>query len=328
MLFKREIIIGRRESMKYEIDELDRAMIKLLSGDGRMSFTELSSRLSVTEKTVRSRYKNLIENDILSVVGVVNPIALGLKAEAIIQMVLREPSGMKAATGENPKNVHGGKGKMPTTRMGVAARLREKFIEAEHYQKQYENGQVARNLGLENLCKVLNKEIPLRVHANRADDIATVLRLKRELDIEITIEHCTEGHLIADFIAEHDVRVSVGPTMSSKSKVELAGKTWNTLIALTNAGVPVSITTDHPVVGIEHLMTSAIMAVKNGLSETDALKAITINAAKHLGVEERVGSIEIGKDADFVVWNGDPFDLRSSVLETYIQGECVSTKGS
>jgi len=181
---------------------------------------------------------------------------------------------------------------------------------------------------LENLCKVLNKEIPLRVHAHRADDIATVLRLKRELDIEITIEHCTEGHLIADFIAEHDVRVSVGPTMSSKSKVELAGKTWNTLIALTNAGVPVSITTDHPVVGIEHLMTSAIMAVKNGLSETDALKAITINAAKHLGVEERVGSIEIGKDADFVVWNGDPFDLRSSVLETYIQGECVSTKGS
>lgn len=244
------------------------------------------------------------------------------------QMVLREPSGMKAATGENPKNVHGGKGKMPTTRMGVAARLREKFIEAEHYQKQFENGQVARNLGLENLCKVLNKEIPLRVHAHRADDIATVLRLKREFDIDITIEHCTEGHLIADYIAAHDVRVSVGPTMSSKSKVELSGKTWDTLVALTNAGVSVSITTDHPVVGIEHLMTSAIMAVKNGLSETDALKAITINAAKHLGVEERVGSIEAGKDADFVIWNGDPFDLRSSVLTTYIQGECVFEKYS
>ncbi|KQL52559.1 amidohydrolase [Heyndrickxia shackletonii] len=255
-------------------------------------------------------------------------VVVKTKGTVVDQMVLREPSGMKAATGENPKNVHGGKGKMPTTRMGVAARLREKFIEAEHYKMQFENGKVARNLGLENLCKVLNKEIPLRVHAHRADDIATVLRLKREFNIDITIEHCTEGHLIADFIAEHDVMVSVGPTMSSKSKVELANKGWHTLVALTNAGVSVSITTDHPVVGIEHLMTSAIMAVKNGLSETDALKAITINAAKHLGVEERVGSIEAGKDADFAIWSGDPFDLRSSVVKTYIQGECVFEKGS
>ncbi|MEK5389402.1 amidohydrolase [Margalitia sp. FSL K6-0131] len=255
-------------------------------------------------------------------------VVVKTKGTVVDQMVLREPSGMKAATGENPKNVHGGKGKMPTTRMGVAARLREKFMEAEHYKMQFENGKVARNLGLENLCKVLNKEIPLRVHAHRADDIATVLRLKREFNIDITIEHCTEGHLIADFIAEHDVMVSVGPTMSSKSKVELANKGWHTLVALTNAGVSVSITTDHPVVGIEHLMTSAIMAVKNGLSETDALKAITINAAKHLGVEERVGSIEAGKDADFAIWSGDPFDLRSSVVKTYIQGECVFEKGS
>ncbi|MBB2480564.1 amidohydrolase [Bacillus sp. APMAM] len=255
-------------------------------------------------------------------------VVVKTKGTVVDQMVLREPSGMKAATGENPKNVHGGKGKMPTTRMGVAARLREKFMEAEHYKMQFENGKVARNLGLENLCKVLNKEIPLRVHAHRADDIATVLRLKREFNIDITIEHCTEGHLIADFIAEHDVMVSVGPTMSSKSKVELANKGWHTLVALTNAGVSVSITTDHPVVGIEHLMTSAIMAVKNGLSETDALKAITINAAKHLGVEERVGSIEAGKDADFAIWSGDTFDLRSSVVKTYIQGECVFEKGS
>jgi imidazolonepropionase-like amidohydrolase len=242
------------------------------------------------------------------------------------QMILREPSGLKAATGENPKNVHGGKGKMPTTRMGIAARLREQFIEAQHYMNQLENGQVTRNLGLENICKVLNKEIPLRVHAHRADDIVTVLRLKREFDIDITIEHCTEGHLIADFIAEHNVRVSVGPTMSSRSKVELANKGWHTLLALSKAGVPFSLTTDHPVVGIEHLMTSAILAVKNGLTEADALQAITSNAAKHLGVEERVGSIEVGKDADFVTWSGDPFDLRSSVLKTFIQGECVYEK--
>jgi imidazolonepropionase-like amidohydrolase len=170
---------------------------------------------------------------------------------------------------------------------------------------------------------VLNKEIPLRVHAHRADDIITILRIKREFGFDLTIEHCTEGHLIAPFIAKHEVRVSVGPTMSSRSKVELADKGWHTLPALAKEGIAFSLTTDHPVVGIEHLMTSAILAVKNGLSEEQALEAITINAARHLGVEDRVGSLEPGKDADFVIWSGDPFDLRSAVEETFINGERV-----
>jgi len=239
------------------------------------------------------------------------------------QMAIRNVSGLKAATGENPKRVYGSKGKMPMTRMGVAATLRKKLVEGQNYLKKVAEGKGERDLELEIIGKVLNREIPLRVHAHRSEDIATVLRIKKEFNLNLTIEHCTEGHLIADYIAEHEVAVSIGPTMSSRSKLELANMGWHTLPILENAGVPVSITTDHPVVPIDHLMTSAIYAVKEGFSETQALKAITINAAKHLGVDKQVGSIEDGKDADFVVWDGDPFDLRSEVVATYINGEIV-----
>ena len=253
-------------------------------------------------------------------------VVLKTVGHVVDEMIVKNPSGLKAATGENPKRVYGSKGKMPTTRMGLAARLRENLIEAQNYIEDRKANKCGRDLGLENIAKVLRKEIPLRVHAHRADDIATVLRIKKEFDIHITIEHCTEGHLIADFIAQHDVRVSVGPTMSPRSKTELSDKGWHTILALSEAGIPVSITTDHPVIAIEHLMTSAILAVKNGFSEDKALEAITLNAAKHIGVEDRVGSIEKGKDADFVIWNGDPFDLRSTIETTYIEGKGVYQK--
>ena len=233
------------------------------------------------------------------------------------EMVIRSPSGMKAATGENPKVFHGGKGNMPTTRMGVAALLRENLIDAQNY---LDSEKKERKLGMENLGKVLNKEIPLRVHAHRADDIATVLRLKREFGIDITIEHCTEGHQIAEYIAEHDVRVSVGPTLSTRSKVELKDKQWSTIKSLLDVGVPCSITTDHPVVGINYLLTSAIHAINHGITEEQALRALTSDAAKHLGVENRVGSIETGKDADFVIWSGNPFELQHHAEEVFIDG--------
>ena len=236
------------------------------------------------------------------------------------EMVLKSPSGLKAATGENPKKYHGEKGRMPVTRMGVAALLRENLIEAQNYM----NGdQKERKLGMENLSKVLNKEIPLRVHAHRADDILTVLRLKREFDIDVTIEHCTEGQHIAEFIAKHDVRVSVGPTLSTRSKVELKDKDWTTIKTLLDAGVPCSLTTDHPVVGIDYLVTSAIHAIRNGITEQQALTAITSDAAKHLGVDDRVGSIEPGKDADLVIWSGNPFDLRSKPEAVFINGQVI-----
>ncbi|MBB6454811.1 imidazolonepropionase-like amidohydrolase [Salirhabdus euzebyi] len=242
------------------------------------------------------------------------------------EMVVKSPSGLKAATGENPKRVHGGKGNMPTTRMGVAALLRKKLIEAQNYLMKMENGNKERNLEMENIGKVLKMEIPLRVHAHRAEDIATVLRLKNEFNIDLTIEHGTEGHLIADYIAAHNVSVAVGPTMTSRSKVELVNRGWHTLPAYVKAGVPFAITTDHPVVTIENLMTSAILAVKHGLDEKIAMQAITYHAAMHLGIEKAVGSIESGKDADIVLWNGDPFDLRNSVETTVINGNIVYQK--
>ncbi|RNF39499.1 amidohydrolase [Planococcus salinus] len=237
------------------------------------------------------------------------------------EMVIKSPSGMKAATGENPKRFHGEKGKMPVTRMGVAALLREQLIEAQNY---LDGDQKPRKLAMENLGKVLRKEIPLRVHAHRADDILTVLRIKREFDIDITIEHCTEGHHIADYIAKHDVRVSFGPTMTPRSKVELNDKSWSTAKSLADAGVPFSLTTDHPVVGIDYLVTSAIHAINNGITEAQALRALTLDAARHLGVEERVGSIEKGKDADLVIWSGNPFDLRNKPEQVFINGKQVN----
>ncbi|ETT81003.1 amidohydrolase [Viridibacillus sp. FSL R5-0477] len=248
-------------------------------------------------------------------------VVLKTAGTIVDEMVIKSPSGMKAATGENPKRFHGAKGKMPVTRMGVAALIREKLIEAQNYINSEKKD---RKLDLENMAKVLNKEIPLRVHAHRADDILTILRIKREFDINVTIEHCTEGHHIADYIAKHDVRVSVGPTMSTRSKVELKDKKWSTIKTLLDAGVPCSITTDHPVVGIEYLVTSAIHAIKNGITEQQALQAITLNAAKHLGVDDRVGSILPNKDADFVIWSGNPFDLNSKVEKVFINGEIVN----
>ncbi|MUV36997.1 Dihydroorotase [Lentibacillus sp. JNUCC-1] len=236
------------------------------------------------------------------------------------EMVVKAPSGMKAAMGENPKRVHGDKGKMPVTRMGVAAKLRQKLIEAQNYINKAD---AKRDLAMENLAKVIRKEIPLRVHAHRADDILTVLRIKREFDIDLTIEHCTEGHKIADYVKKHNVHVSVGPTMSTRSKVELKDKGWTTIKTLLDAGVPCSITTDHPVVGIEYLITSAVHAIRAGISEEQALKALTVDAARHLGVSDRVGSIEPGKDADFVIWSGNPFKLENTAEEVFIAGERV-----
>ncbi|GCD82886.1 MAG: amidohydrolase [Geobacillus sp.] len=251
-------------------------------------------------------------------------VVIKTAGQTVDEMVVRNPSGMKAAFGENPKRFYGDKGKLPTTRMGIAALFREQFIQAQTYLQKVENGkEVDRDLKMENLAKVLKKEMPLRVHAHRADDIMTVIRLAKEFGFTYTIEHCTEGHHVARYLAENGIQVSVGPTMSTRSKVELADKGWHTLLALRDAGVPFSITTDHPVVGIEHLMTSAILAVKHGLEESIALQAITLNAAKHLGIEDRVGSVEVGKDADIVIWSGDPFDLRQNVEMTMINGRIV-----
>ncbi len=256
-------------------------------------------------------------------------VTLKTAGTIVDEMVIRQPSGMKAAFGENPKRLHGSKGIAPVTRMGIAALFRQEMRKAQEYLEKKENGKdVTDDLGLENLCKVLRKEIPLRAHAHRADDIVTLLRLSKEFNIEISIEHCTEGHRIADYIASFGFPASVGPTMTSRSKVELADKGWHTPKVLAEAGVPISITTDHPVVGIDNLLSSAATAVKHGLDEKEAWKAITSNAAKQLGIDDRLGTLEEGKDADVVLWSGDPFDLRSHVEMTFIDGRTVYQKGT
>ncbi|WP_201745393.1 amidohydrolase [Alteribacter lacisalsi] len=251
-------------------------------------------------------------------------VVLKTAGHVVDEMVIRNPSGMKGAFGENPKRVYSGKQVSPMTRMGVAALMRETFMKAQDYREKKARGEVKeRDLGMEQLLPVLERKIPLRTHAHRADDILTAIRISREFDIELTVEHCTEGHLIPEQVAAAGVHVSVGPTMSTRSKVELADKGFHTLVALDEHEVPVSITTDHPVIGIEYLITSAVNAVKAGLSEETALRAITSQAARHIGVDDRVGSLEEGKDADLVVWTKHPFDAYTDVVETVVNGETV-----
>lgn len=244
-------------------------------------------------------------------------------------MVIKELSGVKIAFGENPKRVYGEKKQMPSTRMGTAAVLRDNLTKARNYLRKLEKGEKDPallpeiDLKMETLVKVLKKEIPVRAHAHRADDIMTAMRIAEEFNLNITLEHCTEGHKIADIIATKGYRAAVGPTISNRSKIELSDKGWHTLVELERAGVPISITTDHPVIPINFITLTAAIAVREGLPEEAAWKAITINPAKHLGVDKRVGSIEVGKDADIVVWSGNPFDYRTKVEMTIINGNIV-----
>jgi len=245
------------------------------------------------------------------------------------EMIVKELSGVKIAFGENPKRVYGDKKQMPSTRMGTAAVLRENLIQAQNYLKKLEQGEKDisklpdKDLKMETLVKVLKKEIPVRAHAHRADDIMTAIRIAEEFNINLTLEHCTEGHKIADIIAKKGYKAAVGPTLTSRSKIELEDRGWNTLVELDKAGVPVSIITDHPVIPIDYITVTAAIAVREGLNEKTAWEAITINPAKHMGIEHRVGSLERGKDADIVIWSGDPFDYKTKVETIIINGKVV-----
>ncbi len=242
----------------------------------------------------------------------------------IDHMVLRAPSGLKSALGENPKRFHGEMMKrMPSTRMGSAAMLREWLIKGQEYRKKMEQGKADPDLGLLNVVKVLNKEIPLRVHAHRADDIVTAIRISKEFDLCISLEHCTEGHLIADYLAEAGFPACVGPTLGHRSKVETQNLSFDTPFALYKAGVKFALITDHPFVPIPFYNIVGALATAHGLPEEAALRAMTLSPAEILGVDHRVGSLEVGKDADFVIWSGHPFKTRSRVLRTYINGQVV-----
>ncbi|MED3831457.1 amidohydrolase, partial [Priestia megaterium] len=216
----------------------------------------------------------------------------------ISKMILKETAGLKIALGENPKKTHSNASRGNMTRMGVMAQLRETFINTL-LEKDTSKLDTPR---YSSIIKALKKEIPVRIHAHRSDDIISAIRFAEEFNLDLRIEHCTEGHLISEELKGRVSQVSVGPTLTRKSKVELKNKSWNTYTALSDSGIEVSITTDHPYIPIQYLNVAAALAVREGLDEGLALKGITIFPAKNLGVDDRVGSIEEGKDADVVLW--------------------------
>lgn len=255
-------------------------------------------------------------------------VALKTYGRYVDEMVLRNPSGVKAALGENPKRVYGDQKKTPSTRLGVALVLRRAFAAARSYQARVQAADgkpVDADLVSQTLIKVLDREIPWRQHCHRADDIATALRLADEFGYRLVLDHGTESYLLADLLAEKQVPVLYGPLIVSRSKVEVRDRSLKAPGILDRAGVEVSIITDHPVVPIEYLITQAALAVREGMERDAALRAVTLNPARVLGVEDRVGSLAVGKDADVVLWSGDPLDLQSRVLRTWLDGVEVYT---
>ncbi|GAB3517678.1 amidohydrolase [Arthrobacter monumenti] len=248
-------------------------------------------------------------------------VALHTHGRYVDEMVLRSPSGLKAALGENPKRIYGEKKKTPSTRLGTAMVMRQAFVDAQNYMgKADKNG---RDLKLEALAMVLNREIPWRQHAHRADDIATALRMADEFGYELVLDHGTEAHVLADVIAEKGVPVLIGPLFTARSKVELRQRSLLNPGKLAAAGVEISIITDHPVIPIHFLVHQATLAIKEGLDRRTALESITINPAKVMGVADRVGSLSEGKDADVVLWSGDPLDVMQRAMKVWIGGKEV-----
>jgi imidazolonepropionase-like amidohydrolase len=243
----------------------------------------------------------------------------------IDEQLISDSVSVKSALGENPKRVYGSKDKMPSTRLGVAYVMRQAFEDARFYAAQRseaaEKGEpFRRDIRLETLARVLDGELAWDQHTHRHDDIATAIRLSEEFGYRLVINHGTEGHKLADVLAEKNIPVIYGPLITSRSKVELKDRAISNLAALHRAGVTVAITTDAPVVPINYLVHQASLAVKDGLPASVALEALTVNPASMLGLSSRVGSLTPGLDADVVVWSGDPLDVQSRAEQVLIAG--------
>ena len=239
----------------------------------------------------------------------------------IDEMIVKAPAAVKAALGENPKVCYGDQNIYPSTRMANAAILRDTLRKAGDY-----NPRDGYDAEMEALLPVINKEIPLKVHAHRADDILTAIRIAKEFNIDITLDHCTEGHLIAEYIKESGFPAIVGTDLTSKNKIEVENMSFKTAGVLNKAGITTAITTDHPVALIQYLPICAGLCVRAGLPMEDAYKAITINAAKICRVDRYVGSLESGKDADIAIFDGNPMNTFTNTLYTIINGEIVYSK--
>ena len=258
-------------------------------------------------------------------------VAIKTYGDSVDDMVLRFPVAVKAAFGENPKRVYNGKNQTPSTRMATAALMRKALIEAQEYNEKLERGKAdpekmpERNLGKEILARVIRRELPMKIHAHRADDILTAIRICREFKLRYTLDHCTEGYLITDklkeALSEDCEGIIVGPLLTDRSKIELKNLSFKAPKVLEQAGIEYAMMTDHPVTPEQYLPICTAVAVREGASEEGALKAITINAAKITGIADRVGSIEVGKDADIAVFSGHPFDFRSRCVLTLVNGK-------
>ncbi|MGI6157222.1 MAG: amidohydrolase family protein [Saccharofermentanales bacterium] len=250
-------------------------------------------------------------------------ITVELAGTVVDEMVIDPAAALKCALGENPK-AFGTKGKFPNSRMGIAAIIRQSFYDAMAYgRKKAADPDLPIDLRYEHLLMVLRREIPLKTHVHRADDICTAIRLAREFNLRLTLDHCTEGHKIAPYLAQFDYPIILGPSFGVPGKRETLEKSFATAATLYRHGIAFSVTTDHDVFPQEELITCAARVKKAGVPEAEAFKAVTLHPAQALSIDDRKGSIEPGKDADFVVWSGHPFDLESRVEHVFIRGRKV-----
>ncbi|MGY5874764.1 MAG: amidohydrolase [Candidatus Thorarchaeota archaeon] len=262
-----------------------------------------------------------------------------LGGNVVDEMIVLNPSGLKMAMGENPKRIHGNEKRTPSTRMGVAALLRRTFTEGQNYLEEWtafgakareanEKGEATpkppkRDLSMEMIARVLKREIPLHAHAHRADDIVTIVRVAEEFNLRLVIIHCTEGHKIADFLANRGVPAVVGPTLYWVSKPETRERGFDTAVKLVQAGVKVALQTDS-LTPMNYFPLLPMYVIKHGLTREEALKCVTINPAEILDIHDRVGSLEPGKDADIVIWSGHPFEFYSKVERMFINGDEIT----
>lgn len=252
--------------------------------------------------------------------------AIKLSGKRVDKMIVKFPLAMKCAFGENPKRCYGQNGKKaPLTRMGVAALLRELLFKSKRYMEDKEAGKNPPfDMKLEAMLPVMKGEIPLKAHAHRADDILTAVRIAKEFGVKLTLDHCTDGAVIADELAEEGLPAFVGPSLGSKTKIELKSKSFTTPGILHRAGVPISIITDAPVIPLQYLPMCAGLAVNGGLDMEEAWRAITINPARATGIADRVGSLEPGKDGDVVIWTADPLKhVGGEAYTTIVDGKIV-----
>lgn len=244
-------------------------------------------------------------------------------ARRIDDMILKFPSAMKVAFGENPKVNYAGLNTSPVTRMAIAGLLRDELTKARQYLDDYEKNNTEYSFHYEAWRPVFEKKIPIKAHVHRVDDIFTAIRIANEFGLKMTLDHCSEGHLIADELAAEGYPAIVGPDFASRNKIEVQNVAFKTAGVLARAGLTVAVTTDHPVSLIQSLPLCVGMCVKQGLPMEEGYRAMTINAAKICGADDRIGSIEQGKDADLAVYDGNPMEIFTNTLMTIIDGKIV-----